>query len=199
MNLMMIPHRYWNCTIEGISSKEGKEAAELYVKKIDSMIDRGVGLLLWGSNGRGKTGMGVALLKYLRAYPRIRSALFLHSAEIAQFKINNTMFDEETTMWERIKKVDVLLIDDFGKGLVDSTGYAVRLVDELLRNRNSDGKITFITTNYTLTDLVDAAKGGLLMPSTGHTLKECMVPVYIEGPDRREEIGREIADLLFKD
>lgn len=199
MRLMAIPRRYWNCNIAGISSEKGQDIAERYTKNIDEMINRGIGLLLWGSNGKGKTGMAVAILKYIRAQNRIHSAMFLSSAEIAQIKINNTRFNEETTMWERAKEVDALLIDDLGKGIMDSTGFAVRLVDELIRNRNAETKITIITTNFQISDLFtkpEENKEGLLMASTGHTVKECMLPVFIEGPDRREQIGKEIADLL---
>jgi DNA replication protein DnaC len=101
------------------------------------------------------------------------------------------MFDEEQSVWDRAKSVDVLILDDLGKGVQDSTGFGARVVDDLIRHRNANRRITFITTNMTVKALEEELK-----PSTMHSLKECIYPVKLLGSDLREGSKEEIRDTL---
>jgi DNA replication protein DnaC len=183
-----VPMRYWTVNLAGVQ-EQVRGIADKYLKEIAQMHERGVGLLLWGANGIGKTSLAVVLGKEYRR--RGHSLMFLESAELKGAIIHNEAFDEEHTLWDRAKSVDVLLIDDLGKGVQDSTGFGARVLDELIRHRNANKRVTFITTNMTLKALEDELKA-----STMHSLKECIYPVRLLGEDLREKAKQEIGSLL---
>lgn len=183
-----IPRRYWEARLSDAQDTV-QAIARRYIANFVTMHERGVGLLLWGANGVGKTSIAVVLGKEYRR--RGHSLLFLEAAEIKGAVINSEMFDEEQTLWERAKSVDVLMIDDLGKGVQDSTGFGARVLDELIRHRNANKRVTFITTNMTLKLLEDELKA-----STMHSLKECIFPVKVSGEDLREKSKQEIDSLL---
>jgi DNA replication protein DnaC len=62
---MMIPKRYWDASFDKIDS-DVQSIAQRYLMKLDEMVERGIGLMLWGENGRGKTCLAVVLGKELR-------------------------------------------------------------------------------------------------------------------------------------
>ena len=183
-----VPRRYWTAKLMEVQ-EASREVADKYLREIAEMHGRGVGLLMWGPNGVGKTSLAVVIGKEYRR--RGHSLLFLESAELKGAIIHNEAFDEEQTLWDRAKSVDVLLIDDLGKGVQDSTGFGARVLDELIRHRNANKRVTFITTNMTLKLLEDELKA-----STMHSLKECIFPVKIGGEDLREKAKNEIGTLL---
>jgi DNA replication protein DnaC len=183
-----VPKRYWTASMDGVQESV-REVATKYLANIEEMLSKGVGLLLWGSNGIGKTSLSVVIGKEYRR--RGQSLLFLEAAEIKGAVINSEMFDEEQTLWERAKTVEVLLIDDLGKGVQDSTGFGARVLDELIRHRNANKRVTFITTNMTLKAIEEELKS-----STMHSLKECIYPMRISGEDLREAAKSEIGAIL---
>jgi DNA replication protein DnaC len=183
-----IPKRYWEARLAD-AQETVQLIARRYIANFVVMRERGVGLLLWGPNGVGKTSIAVVLGKEYRR--RGHSLLFLEAAEIKGAVINSEMFDDDQTLWERAKSVDVLMIDDLGKGVQDSTGFGARVLDELIRHRNANKRVTFISTNMTLKAIEDELKA-----STMHSLKECIFPVRVVGDDLREKSKAEIDSLL---
>lgn len=183
-----IPRRHWKAGLGGVQESV-KEVANKYLANLEAMSDKGVGLLLWGANGVGKTSLSVVIGKEYRR--RGYSLMFIEAAELKSIVVEREMFDEDQSLWDRAKSVDVLLLDDLGKGVQDSTGFGMRVLDELIRHRNANKRVTFITTNMTVKGLEDELKG-----STMHSLKECIYPVRIAGDDLRESIKTEIGEIL---
>ncbi len=118
--------------------------------------------------------------------------MFVECASLKSAVIEKTAFDENQSIWDRAKSVDVLVLDDLGKGVQDKTGFGARVLDDLIRHRNASQRITFITTNMT----PGPQMAEDLKVSTLHSLKECIIPVRIDGPDRREDSKAEILGLL---
>ena len=201
MERMRIPLRYWKVSYDGISAERqhvrpdllsAQETALSYLSQLDEMSSDGVGLLLWGPNGTGKTSMAVVIAKEFRR--RGHRVLFVEAASLKQYVINKVYFDgdEGELYWDRAMSVDVLVLDDFGKGTQDRTGFGARLFDELIRHRNAEKRVTFLTTN------MDPREGLAeeLLESTMHSLKECVIPVEVTGQDRRDAILTEMRDRL---
>jgi hypothetical protein len=65
------------------------------------------------------------------------------------------------------------------------------VLDELIRHRNANKRVTFITTNMTLKAIEEELKS-----STMHSLKECIYPMRISGEDLREAAKSEIGAIL---
>jgi DNA replication protein DnaC len=191
---MLLPRRFWDCTAEEVcddSSDElsAREFLRRYFAEFEAYLDMGVGVLLWGANGRGKTGMAAVIAKMARRMARL--VLFVECSDLKRMAIDRVVFDEDQTMWERARQVDVLILDDLGKGTTDRTGYGARLVDELIRSRSANLKVTIITTN-----LNPVALKGALKESTSHTLVDCVIPFHVEGPDRRQTDKERIMALF---
>lgn len=205
MERMNIPLRYWKVSFGGISAERqrvrpeipsAQETAQSYLEKIDEMTNEGVGLLLHGPNGTGKTSMSVVIAMEFRR--RGNRVLFIEAASLKQYVINKVYFDgdEGELYWDRAMSVDVLVIDDFGKGTQDKTGFGARLFDELIRHRNSEKLVTFLTTNMDTRDGSENSLSRELLPSTMHSLKECVIPVEVTGDDRRDAILVDMRDRL---
>jgi len=96
------------------------------------------------------------------------------------------------TYWDRAMSVDVLVVDDFGKGTQDRTGFRMRIFDELIRHRNAEKLVTIITTNM-------SPRGELpeiLLLSTLHSFKECVIPVQVVGDDQRDAVCSSLLEKL---
>ena len=107
--------------------------------------------------------------------------------------IEKEYFDDEETFWQRAMTVDVLVLDDLGKGSQDSTGFGVRVIDELVRGRNAAKLVTFLTTNMR----PDTRLAQELKASTMHSLKEHVLPIEVRGEDQRHESGEMMNELLL--
>lgn len=88
--------------------------------------------------------------------------------------------------------VDLLVLDDLGKGTQDSKGFGARIIDQLIRHRASNCLATVITTNMDMDQI-----SGEMKTSTVHSLKECAIPCHIKGKDRREPSRSKLQDALF--
>jgi len=180
---MLLPRRFWQCTYAEIyAGNDVKLSPKGFVRRyLDSFSDNiagGVGLILWGNNGRGKTAIAAVIAKWARRFGHL--VMFVEAAELKRCTIEKVRFDEESTIWERALSVDVLILDDLGKGVQDRTGFGARLMDELIRHRSANRRVTIMTTNLNPQDLRAELKH-----STAETLKECAIPFFVDGPDRR--------------
>jgi len=182
---MRIPKRYWFVRFEDISDKGNKSArgfVKKYLDRITKMSKRGIGLCIWGRNGVGKTCVAVVIGREFRRTGK--TVLFMSAAGLKRAVAGREWFDVGQTLWERAISVDLLILDDLGKGIVDSKGFGKRTLDELLRIRNGERLVTIITTNVKLSDAEQASE--ILQKSTIHSLKEHVVPLKMIGEDRRE-------------
>ena len=199
---MRLPKRYWNASCDQVpnvrdkkSSVGARDMLEAYIRNMEEMRQDGVGLLLWGENGCGKSSIAAIVAKEYRR--RFNTVLFIEAANIRTMVIDKDHFDEDETYWQRAMSVDVLVIDDIGKGTTDRTGFGERLMDELIRTRNANKLVTIITTNAvprgekeTLSDI--------LKPSTIHSLKEHVSVINVRGEDQRDKISGDISNRLAK-
>lgn len=195
---MRLPRRFWKVTSKGISDESidgnsPRQVAVRYADKLDEMKAKGIGLLMYGQNGRGKSGMAACIAKEFRR--RGYTVLWVEAADLKRLVVDKEYFDEDETVWDRAFGVDVLILDDFGKGVIDGTGFGARLFDELIRGRNSRQRVTLITTNSHPDDMRDELE---LLPSTMATLKEHIVPLEVIGPDLREDANRSVSEMLLQ-
>lgn len=202
MERMRIPYRYWRVTYDEISDIQcdagysPKEIVRNYMEKLEEMIDEGFGLFMWGPNGSGKTSAAVVIAKEVRR--RGNTVLFVEAAALKRMVVEKERFDEDETWWDRASKVDFLLLDDFGKGTLDRTGFGARLMDELIRHRNARKLVTFCTSNLDpQEDLDPLIESGDVMASTKATLKECMIATEIYAPDRRDDAQKRGVEKLL--
>lgn len=144
-----IGKRYMDCDLSNFKERDGvKEALQVvrrYVEELDQHIREGLGLVFLGPSGTGKTHLAVAVLK--AALNRGYSGLFQNAPELMyRFNATYVLHDEtERDLFNALRDVDVLVIDDLGKGKwtekVEERVYAI------VNARYSELKPIIITTN----------------------------------------------------
>jgi DNA replication protein DnaC len=157
----------------------------------------GLGLLLVGSPGHGKTTLAsVALQELIRTIPgdlRNPVGAFMDYPKLLRLK-KSTWSEEDEKVDIFLKKVygdagasnlGVFVLDDIGKEYRTASGWAENVFDELLRSRYNAGLPTIITTNV---ELAEWDKYGPAMESFAH---EAFVNVAVKAPrgDRRKNEG----------
>jgi DNA replication protein DnaC len=196
MERMCIPRRYWKSSFEKLNDDGGdsslKNIIAKYIMKMKEMKKVGGGLILFGDNGTGKSCASVVLAKEYRR--RGNTVLFLEAADIKRLVFEKKQFDSYETYWDRSKSVDMLIIDDIGKGVIDSTGFGSSLFDEIIRSRNSNKLITILTSNLVPHLWVSNLE---FKTSTMKTLKECTIPVCVEGENKRDKSEKMLHDIFY--
>jgi DNA replication protein DnaC len=199
---MRIPLRYWNATMAGVSSQEYptrgggvyslRDSIQKYLCNLDDAMRLGRGVLLYGPNGVGKTCALVIIAKEFRRHGR--TVLFMDGVEVGDAVMGNLRFDDGRLI-DRAKSVDVLVLDDFAKGIMGESDWGSRQVDDLIRRRNAETKITLLSTNWVMAEM----KKGLMI-STMSALREHVTAMAVLGTDRRREsASRSGAILLGED
>lgn len=163
-----------------------------YLKNAKQIIGAGLGLVLYGSEGTGKTLLAILLLKSLisRGY----KGYFTTYSDMIQ-RFHEGRFDKEEREWflRQVTHTSVLVIDDIGREqkrrnleraegrTIDSLqATAEFLFEDVVRHRVAMATPTFITSNLALGDL--ATKYGSNVMSL---LEEQALPVELTGLDWR--------------
>jgi DNA replication protein DnaC len=184
---MRIPKRYWKASFYNLTDiyVDGQDSlksmVEKYILNMAKMLKEGGGFIFYGDNGTGKSCASVVLAKEFRR--RGNTVLFIEAADLKRLVASKEYFDDNETYWERSKDVDVLVIDDFGKGIMDNTGFGATIFDELIRSRNANKKVTIITSNISPKRWQEELD---LKKSTIHALGECTIPVPVIGDNKRD-------------
>jgi hypothetical protein len=190
---MDLPVHFWYVRRDQITAQIGGDGGGALADRIDAYLEAwrqnrraGRGFLFVGANGVGKTAAAVVIGKAFKGHGE--TVLFVSAGTVMSAKIEGTWWSDDTTYWEWCKEVDVLILDDLGKGS-DGSGYAAIMWDELLRHRHDHRYVTIITTNLALTS-AEADDGiGLdkvLKRSTIEVLKESVTPLRLHGVNRRD-------------
>lgn len=167
----------------------------------DEHLARGGGLYISGDNGRGKTTLACAVAKarVVRTIRPLENGRVTHGATLlfvpayrmaSELRSTWTRWDAtERDVFGRWCGVDVLILDDLGKGKAGewSTENVFRVVDE----RWANGKATIITSQYGSRQLAERMRG----TESGTETLEALLSrlrgwchhVRLDGPDRRLE------------
>lgn len=185
---MRLPKKYWHRDFDDIigefKDKRGKNPAKGMVQKaihnLRHMYENGLGYYIWGQNGVGKTTSGGVLLKEFKR--RGQTCLFLKSEQVRTSTFEDSKFNEDYTLWEWANRVGVLLIDDIGKEYRkdDTNSYSDSKLFDLIRERVSNNRSTFITGNPSPDTLRK-----MYTKSFTTLFGSAFLPVEARGPDLR--------------
>lgn len=120
-----------------------------YLDRREAYVNGGLGMILHGGKGTGKTLLVALILKALLAQG--------HDCYFTTFNALLDVFtggwhDAEMKRWfhRRIQNAGVLGLDDPGKEMEGRVQLPPAVLDELIRHRVSDLRPTFVTTNDSL-------------------------------------------------
>jgi DNA replication protein DnaC len=185
--LMRMPRRFWEASFDRIDPGV-QPVVRNYLKDLDTMLDNGDGLLLWGENGRGKTSIAAFVAKEVRRTGA--SVLMSTAASLLDSRLQKTEVDDGLLV-DRARSVDFLLIDDMGREPARKSGFSDRFFENLLRERGANRLTTWITTNMGRDGLAERYKHSMM-----EVLKELVVPVKVEGDNHRNETEKKLRSTI---
>ncbi len=136
-------------------------------------------LYLFGDPGTGKTHTACALL--MKAVRQGMTALY-----VTMGKLGGSSFDERENLFAKMRRVDVLCIDDLGKA--ETSEWANALAFRAIDERYGTGKTIIVTSNYNPNDLAAAlARKSDVVTARAIVSRICGMTrrVEMEGRDRR--------------
>lgn len=193
MRRLNLPERHWRARFDAVQDGKHKEIVRRYLEQLPSMLASGVGLMLWGSNGVGKTSAAAVIAK--ESMRLGRTCYFTRASDFRDCVFGYEMFDPYITVRQRAREVDLLVLDDLGKEGADQRGSAERLFEDLIRQRVAEKRSTIITTNLSKKDFVSPEKGGY-RTSFIAALKGTVLPVRFEGEDMRVAEAKQLEKTL---
>ena len=143
-----IPKRFHNASWEKLKNEIETSVyskVAFYLEKFKNYYCNGIGLLLIGPPGVGKTCIAVALLKEIYKKYSIRS-FFIDTKDLSvRLKVGFSTNNYHKLV-NFLYKVPILVLDDLGNEELGDW-YKDFLVS-LINHRYNEKKVTFITTNY---------------------------------------------------
>lgn len=187
MRTMNVGKRYWHSSVTKIDpTAEYRKVIEKYIKNIRDNIVNGRGILFHGDYSSGKTAASIILAKAVVMHGG--TAFFIEVPELSDIKITSKRFDDDSTVWERMEAVDLLVLDDLGSDY--GTEWARQLVERIVRHRVNNCKTIVATTNM-FQSLKTIYDDGMV-----EVLSSALIPVSADGKNwriaEREDIRREI-------
>jgi len=148
VKFLNIPTRFQNANLKEVRKNlpPGKwEFLKNYLRDFKTYYKKGVGLLLIGAPGVGKTYTVCAILKFLYQKYRI-PGYFTDTKELAIKFRKAFESDEASKVLNALFKIPILVLDDLGNETL--TDWYKEILTSLINARYNGKKLTFITTNY---------------------------------------------------
>lgn len=184
---MGIGRQFWRVKLDEIPEKCAyKKAIHMWIDRMPEMLEKGIGLILHGAFRQGKTSAAAICMKALALHGG--TAYMIRADHVAGAVVKAEMFDDEETIEQRCRVVDLLVIDD----LVQGGGYeqTIAIMERLIRWRYDHRKCLFVTTN---------APAGIEKrygDGTAMVLRSRCHPVKVDGTPFWEKEKNEVAEMF---
>lgn len=166
-----------------------------YIKNIRNAKKKGVGLYLWGRNGTGKTHIMNTLFIDLMHNKKQRVRVVTLTTLINWFAEGWRDRDKRNELYSMLQNVDFLGIEEVGKEFrslkSEQENLANVALDTILKIRLQFNKVTWFTSNKQPNDLES-----IYTEDIASMLREMVIPIKIQGEDRRKEISKTNRELL---
>jgi DNA replication protein DnaC len=171
-----VPEKFWYATLSAVPRNLPymKKVLAYYIR-MEELMDKGIGVYLFSTdNQTGKTSIAVALLK--RALRLRKTVFFEEAGRLKNALTRNEEFEDNILLDQRIRFVDLLVIDDLGKEYRTSSGYAESTFENIVRDRIQTMKPIIITGN-----IPPKSIGNTYSQSMSAILKGSLIPIQISG------------------
>lgn len=187
-----LPRSLLNSSLDKVQDAKVRGLLKRYESKIIDLLDKPCGLILSGDAGAGKSSAAIAL--GVAGIKSCRSVLRMTHPELQQLQYNTK---EESAgsgqlTTDRLKSVDLLILDDFNEPFVTDNTFGPAKLESLIRARNGNLKATFFTTRLTGKEF----KSDSALSSLYGVMLETMVAMRIEGKDLRLDKNNALKELL---
>ncbi len=179
-----ILEEFWNLDIDQFKGNEAvTKVVHEYLANLDNARKRGISIFFYGTNGTGKTFLGVEVLK--EALRKGYSAQFTSLGGVIQALTDGWYDAEKRRRYEeRIRDVDFLMIDDVGKEMrVSKNGLTEMVFDNLIRYRSFRNKPMILTTNSDIESVENVYGKSIVSLLYGK-----FIPIRVVGEDYRKTV-----------
>lgn len=194
-----VPKALHNCTIDDLHNYGDKEREQVmdyvrdYIRNIPENFEANHGVMLYGSNGVGKSFIASLIVKYayIFRYTSKRCTFVDYINEYTRmWGCKNPIEKEELEehFYRNYKAVEFLCLEEIGKEL--DTKLSPTVLEDLLRYREERGLVTIICTNLNPTDIKDKYGNSIMSLIKGNC-----TPVKLVGADNRQSVYKERIDF----
>lgn len=183
-----IPPHLWTANLEGVTASV-KPNIEGLLSRFHEMQRRNISLYVHGEEGTGKTGVGVVLLKEARHWGY--SAYCASVADLREAVRRHEMFDTDSTVFDRARTVDFLLLDDVGISDNKEKMFSLHEVRNLVLGRWDHGLVTIVTSIE-----IPGGWRNKDAPEMTNAIHKSCVPLRVTGTNRHDATLKAKLDIL---
>ena len=171
---------------------------ERYCGVADEVLQKGLGIYLYGDKGTGKTHLTACMANEL--IQKRKQVLFTNFAEIVRLVTDSWKkgTEKETELIARIATIDFLFIDDLGTERVQGANGADLMLQEkmfdVLNKRYNNRKPTIFTSNHSIPELI--TERGFMEKTVDRITEMSNAILKIEGDSYRMK-ARAAVELPF--
>lgn len=187
LRYLNLPEEYWRVKISGVQASI-RPTIEKYLTRLPEMVTRPAGIMLGGLPGVGKTSIAAVVLKEARAQEF--TGFFLTTWDLREFVRSKVDFDESSSILDRCRDVDVLVLDNLRAEDAKDGFVNERFIEELIAARSAKKRVTIVTTSMTFKDLEAT------MPKLMSRIKDTVVYLNVGGEDLRAAAARALKNDL---
>ena len=153
-------------------------------------------LTLVGGVGTGKTHLACAVLKELILNAGCTGYFVDFSELLQKIRLAYEQQSSDAAVLAPLKKADVLVIDEFGKGRTDKQ-WQLEMLDQLVNMRYNRGQVTILTTNYLPTELFELSEHKKNVNLTGNNEGALNYESY-QFETLKDRVGERMYDRLLE-
>lgn len=187
-----VPKALHTCTLDDLDTfgiEKRTQAIEYikdYINHLEDNFNNNHGLLIYGSNGVGKSFIASLITKYayINRYTSKRCTYMDYSNEVVRLwncKDYNEREMLEENLYRDYQAVEFLVLEEVGKEIQNKV--TVPILEGLLRFREERGLVTIICTNLSPKLLMEQYGASIVSLITGNC-----TPIKIVGKDLRQDI-----------
>lgn len=187
---MRLPEAFWRARLDGIQG-DARGVAERYVDKIEDWVRRGVGFLVTGSPGTGKTGFAAVLAKAAKASSK--TVYFTRMSELRDAVKDGAEFSEDEAVLERCRSVDFLVVDGVQKEDATAPYFGAPHLVDLVMLRGDRRRATVVTMAITEDEMKATAFSRLRVSCSSY-----LPSLVLRGDDLRKKQAEDIQRQLIR-
>lgn len=184
---MNMPREFWAASSDQIAPSV-LPSIRNYGTNIKAMLAEGLGFVLTGPAGVGKTGIAAVLAKIAKCYGY--SVFFVTVSDLRELVRSHINFDERSIL-ERCKDVDLLVLDNLKEEDAKDLVINASALESLVERRVAWKQSTIITTR------IKPGSFPELFPGLWEILKARSPFLGVEGENRRTQAAKDVRARLI--
>jgi DNA replication protein DnaC len=190
---MNIPPQFWYAKATDIANDDLRVRVARCCVSIKRVVENNKGLLLYGPPNSGKTRIASMVAKAARSWKF--TVFYTMIWELRECVRSRIPFDDETSIMDRCREVDVLVLDGLSEEDITDKLISLRSIEQLIQYRGQRGRITILTTRYSREEMKSTPKLKDFVRGTEPYLH----PMKVEGGVKKSKRPKDILKSILED